>query len=71
MVRDAAAPPHIVRWLDNDRLLISGADAASVLPRLRDKTIVQRTGHTVRAGVTEEVVQCNVVTLVGKDMYEA
>jgi glycine/D-amino acid oxidase-like deaminating enzyme len=45
VVRDAAEPPHVVRWVDGDRLLISGADAASVPPRLRDKTIVQRTGQ--------------------------
>jgi glycine/D-amino acid oxidase-like deaminating enzyme len=45
VVRDVAEPPHVVRWVDDDRLLVSGADAASVPPRLRDKTIVQRTGQ--------------------------
>ena len=45
VVRDVAQPPHVVRWVDDDRLLISGADAASVPPRLRDKAIVQRTGQ--------------------------
>jgi glycine/D-amino acid oxidase-like deaminating enzyme len=45
VIRDAADPAHVVRWVDGDRLLVSGADAASVPPRLRDKTIVQRTGQ--------------------------
>ena len=45
VVRDCREPPHVVRWVDDDRLLVSGADAASVPPRLRDKTIVQRTGQ--------------------------
>ena len=34
-----------MRWVDDERLLISGADAADVPPRLREKTIVQRTGQ--------------------------
>jgi glycine/D-amino acid oxidase-like deaminating enzyme len=45
VMRDVATPAHIVRWVDDDRLLIAGADTASVPPRLRDKTIVQRTGQ--------------------------
>jgi glycine/D-amino acid oxidase-like deaminating enzyme len=45
VVRDSATPPHIIRWVDDDRLLIAGADAETVPPRLRDKTIVQRTGQ--------------------------
>ncbi len=45
VIRDVAEPAHIVRWVDDDRLLIAGADAAIVLPRLREKTIVQRTGQ--------------------------
>ena len=45
IVRDLADPPHIVRWVDDERLLVSGADAETVAPRLRDKTIVQRTGQ--------------------------
>ena len=45
VIRDLAQPPHIVRWVDDERLLISGADDAEVPPRLRDKTIVQRTGQ--------------------------
>ena len=45
VVRDSAEPPHIVRWIGGDRLLVNGADADSPPPRLREKTIVQRTGQ--------------------------
>jgi len=44
-VRDAAEPPHIVRWVDDERMLVMGADAETAPPRLREKTIVQRTGQ--------------------------
>jgi glycine/D-amino acid oxidase-like deaminating enzyme len=43
--RDSAAPPHIVRWVGDDRVLIGGADAETPPPRLRDKVLVQRTGQ--------------------------
>jgi glycine/D-amino acid oxidase-like deaminating enzyme len=45
VVRDVARPPHVIRWVDDERLLIAGADGADVPPRLRDKTLVQRTGQ--------------------------
>jgi glycine/D-amino acid oxidase-like deaminating enzyme len=45
IVRDGAIPPHIVRWVGEDRLLVSGADGEVVPARLRDKTVVQRTGQ--------------------------
>ena len=45
VVRDSAEPPHVIRWVGDDRLLVTGADGASPPPRLRDKTIVQRTGQ--------------------------
>ena len=45
VVRDLAHPPHVIRWVGDDRLLVSGADDAEVVPRLREKTIVQRTGQ--------------------------
>ena len=45
VLRDSAEPPHTVRWVGEDRLLVNGADADSPPPRLRDKTIVQRTGQ--------------------------
>jgi glycine/D-amino acid oxidase-like deaminating enzyme len=44
VILDAAAPPHVIRWVD-DRLLVSGADSDVVAPRLVDKTLVQRTGQ--------------------------
>ena len=45
VVRDSAPPPHIIRWVDDEKLLVTGADSDTVPPRLRDKTIVQRTGQ--------------------------
>jgi glycine/D-amino acid oxidase-like deaminating enzyme len=45
VVRDVAVPPHAVRWVGADRLLVSGADGDAPPPRLRDKTIIQRTGQ--------------------------
>ncbi len=41
-LRDTASPPHVLRWLKDDRVLFAGADQRAVAPRLRDKTIVQR-----------------------------
>jgi glycine/D-amino acid oxidase-like deaminating enzyme len=45
IVRDSTVPPHAVRWVHGERLLISGADTLSGPPRARDRTIVQRTGQ--------------------------
>jgi glycine/D-amino acid oxidase-like deaminating enzyme len=45
VVRDYGNPPHMVRWVDDDRLLVGGADGEAPAQRLRDKTIVQRTGQ--------------------------
>ena len=45
VVRDWATPPHIIRWVDDTRLLIAGADSGPLPPRLRDKVMVQRTGQ--------------------------
>jgi glycine/D-amino acid oxidase-like deaminating enzyme len=45
VIRDSAVPPHVVRWVDDERLLVMGADAPTVPPRLRDRTLVQRTGQ--------------------------
>jgi glycine/D-amino acid oxidase-like deaminating enzyme len=41
-LRDSAAPPHVLRWVKEDRVLFSGADQAPVAPRLLEKTVVQR-----------------------------
>jgi glycine/D-amino acid oxidase-like deaminating enzyme len=45
VLRDSAPPPHLVRWVGEDRLLVSGADIEAVPPRQRDKMVVQRTGQ--------------------------
>jgi glycine/D-amino acid oxidase-like deaminating enzyme len=45
VVRDLAAPPHTVRWVDDERLLVSGADGPVVPARRREQTMVQRTGQ--------------------------
>ena len=43
VVRDSADPPHLVRWLDDERLLVAGADTETAAERLKEKVIVQRT----------------------------
>lgn len=45
VVRDWSEPPHVVRWVDDERLLVSGADALTPLARRRGRTAVQRTGQ--------------------------
>ena len=45
ILRDLAEPPHVIRWVGEDRLLIAGADGEVVPRRLRDKLVVQRTGQ--------------------------
>ena len=35
VVRDSADPPHVVRWLDDERLLVTGADIESPPERLK------------------------------------
>jgi glycine/D-amino acid oxidase-like deaminating enzyme len=45
IVRDSAVPPHVIRWVDDERLLVMGADANTVPPRLQAKTLIQRTGQ--------------------------
>jgi glycine/D-amino acid oxidase-like deaminating enzyme len=44
-IRDSAVPPHFVRWLKEDRVLIEGADQAAVPARARDQALLQRTGQ--------------------------
>ena len=44
-LRDHAAPPHLLRWLKDDRVLFAGGDQAPVPARAQDKTLVQRTGQ--------------------------
>jgi len=45
VVRDLADPPHLVRWVDDERLLVAGADTLSPPVRQRDRIAVQRTGQ--------------------------
>jgi glycine/D-amino acid oxidase-like deaminating enzyme len=45
VLRDGAQPPHMIRWVGEDRLLVSGADGETPPLRLREKTAVQRTGQ--------------------------
>jgi glycine/D-amino acid oxidase-like deaminating enzyme len=42
-LRDSGDPPHVLRWLKDDRVLFSGADQKPVPPRQRDSAIVPRT----------------------------
>lgn len=42
---DMAAPAHRIIWTDDGRVLMTGADAAGVPPRARDRLLVQRTGQ--------------------------
>ncbi len=44
-LRDTSDPPHLLRWLKDDRVLFSGADQAPAPPRGRDKTLTQRAGQ--------------------------
>ena len=43
-LRDLSDPPHLVRWVEDERLLVAGADTPSS-DRQRDRVIVQRTGQ--------------------------
>jgi len=39
-LRDTASPPHILRWLKDDRVLFSGADQRAVPAKQRDKLLI-------------------------------
>ncbi|MGE0448572.1 MAG: NAD(P)/FAD-dependent oxidoreductase [Vicinamibacterales bacterium] len=45
VVRDLAAPPHTIAWVDDERVLVEGGDASEIPARLLERTIVQRTGQ--------------------------
>ena len=45
VLRDLTTPPHVIRWVDDERLLVAGADGPTVPFRLHEKTIIQRTGQ--------------------------
>ena len=40
-LRDTATPPHLLRWVKDDRVLFEGGNQAPVGPRLRDKVLGQ------------------------------
>jgi glycine/D-amino acid oxidase-like deaminating enzyme len=44
-LRDEAAPPHVLRWLRDDRVLFTGADQGPQPDRARVPVLVQRTGQ--------------------------
>jgi glycine/D-amino acid oxidase-like deaminating enzyme len=44
-LRDCEEPPHLLRWLKQDRILFAGADQQQVPDRLREKVLLQRTGQ--------------------------
>lgn len=45
IVRDSSVPSHVVQWIAEDRVLVTGADDETPPTRLRDKVILQRTGQ--------------------------
>lgn len=45
VIRDCAAPPHVVCWVGDDRILVAGADGDTAPERKRESVIVQRTGQ--------------------------
>lgn len=44
-LRDDAIPPHVLRWLKDDRVMFTGADQSAQPDRLRAKVLLQRTGQ--------------------------
>ncbi|MEZ5284741.1 MAG: FAD-binding oxidoreductase [Vicinamibacterales bacterium] len=45
VVIDADTPPHRIRWTDDHRVVVSGADGPRVSARQMEKHLVQRTGQ--------------------------
>jgi gamma-glutamylputrescine oxidase len=45
LITDTEGPPHLVRFKDDGRLVIAGADQARPAARATGKTVVQRTGQ--------------------------
>lgn len=44
-VMDTETPPHTLRWMKDDRVMMAGADQPPVPARQRDRALVQRTGQ--------------------------
>jgi len=45
LVTDTDTPPHFVRWMEDGRVVMAGADQPRPPARLKDRTLVQRTGQ--------------------------
>jgi glycine/D-amino acid oxidase-like deaminating enzyme len=45
LLTDLADPSHRIGWVDDERVLVSGADGAPVPPRVLEGVLVQRTGQ--------------------------
>jgi glycine/D-amino acid oxidase-like deaminating enzyme len=45
VLRDSASPPHLIRWVGEERILIVGADGPTPPPRQQERTAIQRTGQ--------------------------
>jgi glycine/D-amino acid oxidase-like deaminating enzyme len=45
VITDTDAPPHVIRWIDDERLLIAGGDQPRTADRGKEKILVQRTGQ--------------------------
>ena len=45
VVTDVDTPPHVIRWSEDDRLIVSGGDQPRPAARTTDKILVQRTGQ--------------------------
>ncbi|MEQ1871159.1 MAG: FAD-binding oxidoreductase [Vicinamibacterales bacterium] len=45
VVRDLGVPPHVIRWVDGDRLMVTGADIDTPTPRLAEQAIVYRSNE--------------------------
>src|SRR5262252_3251886 len=45
VVRDSADPYHVVRWLDDERLMVMGADIETPPDRLANKIVIGKTGQ--------------------------
>jgi len=44
-LHDSAVPPHLLRWIRDNRVLFCGADQPEAPGRTRERTLVQRTGQ--------------------------
>jgi glycine/D-amino acid oxidase-like deaminating enzyme len=45
VVRDFAQPSHVIRWVDDERLLVMGADTDTAPEREKDRLVVGKTGQ--------------------------